>query len=138
MLQLQDLPQIVWQELQSEKQKMSKQLYMQFLWDKVVPALVAKWQKKVNRFGTYITQKFHIQQDNACIHITNEEFQGLMQGIPTPGLEIKLYFQPPNSPDLNVLDLCLFRSMSNEYFKCPGWNTNKLHKKVFKCLLAIQ
>ena len=43
-----------------------------------------------------------------------------------------MYFQPPNSPDLNVLDSRLFWSMNTSYLKSPGMNFNDLYNKVIE------
>ena len=51
-----------------------------------------------------------IQQDNARPHIkpTDEQF---VQAANTLGLQVRLVFQPLNSPDMNVLDLGYFNAI---------------------------
>jgi hypothetical protein len=39
--------------------------------------------------------------------------EGFRQVVAQTDLDIKLLQQPPNSPDLNVLDLCFFRSLQS-------------------------
>ena len=55
-------------------------------------------------------QPIFIQQDNAKTHIDceNQEFHRVAS---QDGFDIHLVSQPPNSPDLNVLNLGLFRSI---------------------------
>ena len=60
------------------------------------------------------------------------EFEILMQQIPSPGLSIKAYFQPPNSPDLNVLDLAVFPAIQAAYYKCPPKKYAELVVQVTK------
>src|SRR5688572_24716288 len=64
-----------------------------------------------------------------------DEFAAEMTCIETPGLEICLYNQPPNSPSLTILDLELFCSMFFHYFTYPAKNRNKLQKKMIKMIL---
>ncbi|XP_022737237.1 uncharacterized protein LOC111290126 [Durio zibethinus] len=65
--------------------------------DKMLPAIGAKWPLSSER-------RIFIQQNNAKphIHIDDEQF---LQAASVDGFDFQLFFQPPNSPDLNVLDL---------------------------------
>ena len=51
-----------------------------------------------------------IQQDNARPHIDSNDPVFLSEAN-TDGFDIRLRYQPPNSPDLNVFDLGLFNSI---------------------------
>jgi len=69
--------------------------------DKVLPAIKEKWPRE------YAHETIYIQQDNAPCHVPldDEEF---CRATCDGGFDIRLTFQPPNSPDLNVLDLGFF------------------------------
>ncbi|KAK9011292.1 hypothetical protein V6N11_044144 [Hibiscus sabdariffa] len=71
--------------------------------DKVLPAIRAKWP-------SYSDKTIFIQQDNAKPHIgvDGEEF---LQPVSVDDFNFHMFFQPPNSPDLNVLDLGYFRAI---------------------------
>ncbi|GAA0160366.1 hypothetical protein LIER_16938 [Lithospermum erythrorhizon] len=68
--------------------------------EKVLPAIKEKWPHYSRNSTIYI------QQDNARPHISpfDDKFCEAAQG---DGFDIQLTCQPPNSPDLNVLDLVL-------------------------------
>jgi hypothetical protein len=70
----------------------------EFLINKVLPAIKAKWPAEERHLPIFI------QQDNAKTHIdvNDPEFVAAAQ---SDGWDIRLTCQPPNSPDLNVLDL---------------------------------
>jgi len=51
-----------------------------------------------------------IQQDNACTHIAIDD-PAFVQAAQADGWDIRLTSQPPNSPDLNVLDLGIFAAI---------------------------
>lgn len=72
------------------------------LLEKLLPAIKEKWPGP--------RRDVIIQQDNAKPHVdvNDPEF---VQAAQEGDWNIKLQFQPPNSPDLNVLDLGYFRSI---------------------------
>ena len=53
-----------------------------------------------------------IQQDNARPHIAADD-TAFLEAASGTGLDIGLFCQPPNSPDLNVLDLGFFNAMQS-------------------------
>ncbi|XP_015165532.1 uncharacterized protein [Solanum tuberosum] len=75
-----------------------------FLIDKVIPSIKEKWP-----IGDS-THPIYIQQDNARTHvkINDDEFR---QVASQDGFDIRLMCQPPNSPDMNVLDLGFFSAI---------------------------
>ena len=92
-------------------ESITKEKVKSCLIEKVIPAIHAKWPQGMR---TII-----IQQDNAKPHIdcNNAEF---MQAASKDGFDIRLICQPPNSPDLNVLDLGFFRSIQDlQHEKAP-------------------
>ncbi|XP_059315736.1 uncharacterized protein LOC132066441 [Lycium ferocissimum] len=74
--------------------------------EKVIPSIKAKWLRED------IGSPIFIQQDNARTHICldDEEFR---QVATQDGFDIRLMCQPPNSPDLNILDLGFFRAIQS-------------------------
>jgi hypothetical protein len=77
-----------------------------FYIDKVLPSVMDVWP--IEDIGIPI----FIQQDNARTHIdiNDEEF---CQAVKESGFDIRLMCQPPNSPELNVLDLGFFRAIQS-------------------------
>mmetsp|Transcript_2380 Transcript_2380/g.3526 ORF Transcript_2380/g.3526 Transcript_2380/m.3526 type:complete len:162 (+) Transcript_2380:558-1043(+) len=72
--------------------------------DKVVPAIKEKWPVG-SRKGEII-----IQQDNAKPHCSIDD-ELIVSECRKDGWNITFRYQPPNSPDLNVLDLGYFNSI---------------------------
>jgi transposase-like protein len=83
--------------------EVNKEVYRGLLVEKVLPAIKKLWPP--NYSG-----KIRIQQDNARPHINNDDAE-LQYAIKRTKLDIELTYQPPNSPDLNVLDLGYFNSI---------------------------
>ncbi|CAH9079650.1 unnamed protein product [Cuscuta europaea] len=81
----------------------TKEVYRECLLRKVLPAIKAKWP--IDASG-----HIFIQQDNTKPHIQPNDSE-FMAAATTEGFNIKLACQPPNSPDLNILDLGFFRSV---------------------------
>lgn len=75
--------------------------------DKVLPAIRAKWPRNwAGKSGNSIYMQF----DNAKPHPSESE---LIDELKKDDFDIKFKFQPPNSPDLNVLDLGFFNSIQS-------------------------
>ncbi|KAF0750291.1 hypothetical protein AaE_006765, partial [Aphanomyces astaci] len=86
----------------------TKQVYRDMLVRNVLPALQAKWI----RAGDVANDRIFIQQDNARPHIAVDDAL-FVQAATEGGWNIKLMCQPPQSPDLNVLDLGFFNSIQS-------------------------
>lgn len=71
-----------------------------FLIEKVLPAIKEKWPSEERGCPIFI------QQDNAKTHIAVDDLDFCC--VAQEGWDIRLMCQPPNSPDLNVLDLGFF------------------------------
>ena len=80
-----------------------------FLITKVLPAIVAKWPREAR--GEIIW----IQQDNARTHIEPND-EAFCHAVRQTGLDIRIFNQPANSPNLNVLDLGFFASYNPRPF----------------------
>ncbi|KAG3200868.1 hypothetical protein PC128_g4254 [Phytophthora cactorum] len=76
-------------------------LHKHYIIEEVIPAIKAKWPASERGRTIYI------QQDNATPHVSVSEPDVVAAGT-SDGWNIRLLFQPPNSPDLNVLDLRFF------------------------------
>ncbi|KAK9742440.1 hypothetical protein RND81_03G173200 [Saponaria officinalis] len=90
----------------------TKEVIRYCLIQKVIPAVKAKWPNGRSKVIV-------IQQDNAKPHIkiNDKEFIAAAQ---SNGFLITLECQPPNSPDLNILDLGFFRPIQKiQYEKAP-------------------
>jgi hypothetical protein len=88
-----------------KNKNMNRELYRTMLMDELIPALLLKWPRNLNR-------KIRIQQDGARAHIRDddEEFAMALEEV---GLNAEIYTQPTNSPDLNILDLGFFRAIQS-------------------------
>ena len=109
----------------------TKALYTEYLLEKVLPAIRERFP--------HTNQPIYIQQDNATSHLKPAEFATLIAGHPENGnWRFVLYFQPPNSPDLNVLDLGFFRTLQGLQFQEPSENTAVLIARVLLCFQQYQ
>ncbi|KAL7093621.1 hypothetical protein ACP275_11G050500 [Erythranthe tilingii] len=88
----------------------NKNVIRSYFIEKVIPAIKQKWPRGDSRCPIFI------QQDNARTHIdhNDEEFH---LAATRDGFDIRLMRQPPNSPDLNVLDLGFFRAIQSIQYK---------------------
>ncbi|KAL4572716.1 hypothetical protein LXL04_019498 [Taraxacum kok-saghyz] len=83
----------------------TKEVTRTWLIEKVLPDIRAKWPQ--SQVGPIF-----IQQDNAKPHIDVNDSE-FLEAASRDGFDIRLTFQPPNSPDLNVLDLGFFRAIQS-------------------------
>ena len=86
--------------------------------DNVLPAIMAEW-----RGGLPAT--IVLQHDNAPAHVNALQGSEWEAACSTHGLNISVHAQPPNSPDLNVLDLGLFRAIQCHQWKREGEKTKE-------------
>ncbi|KAI9071639.1 hypothetical protein K1719_046393 [Acacia pycnantha] len=82
----------------------NKEVCRNFLCNLVLPAIKAKWPRDT------IGESIIIQQDNATCHV-NDNDEELRRAACESGFDIHVLSQPPNSPDLNVLDLGYFNAI---------------------------
>ncbi|XP_045831165.1 uncharacterized protein LOC123922494 [Trifolium pratense] len=84
----------------------TKEVSRNFLINKILPAIKEKWPRDS------IRETIYIQQDNAPCHVPiNDPL--FCRAAAEGGFDIRLICQPPNSPDLNVLDLGLFSAIQS-------------------------
>ena len=119
--------------LEWKEMKVTKEVYRQFLHEKLVPAIKERFPRREG-------QTIYIQQDNARPHIQPEEFSTKLLQQDGANLDdeerqwdLQLYFQPPNSPDLNVLDLGFFRSLQSMQFHVPSKDIEEMMARVRIC-----
>ncbi|ETW02055.1 hypothetical protein H310_05669 [Aphanomyces invadans] len=83
-------------------------VYRNYLVERVLPAIKRQWVwDNDDTDGT-----IYIEQDNARPHISVDDADFVQAAI-ADGWKIKLTCQPPQSPDLNVLDLGFFNSIQS-------------------------
>ncbi|KAK8636943.1 hypothetical protein V6N13_064376 [Hibiscus sabdariffa] len=83
----------------------NKRARLQFCLSMLELAIRAKWPSSSDK-------RIFIQKDNAKPHIDIDDEQ-FLQAASLDGFNFQLFFQPPNSPDLNVLDLGYFRAIQS-------------------------
>ena len=88
----------------------------------VLPTIRAKWPQGLSKH-------IYIQQDNAKPHITHYDKEFLEEAM-KDGFHIQLVQQPPNSPDMNVLDLGFFRSIQALQYQKVAYNVTQLLRAV--------
>ena len=92
--------------LELKSLKVTRDVMRLYMCEKLIPAIHDLWPDEDEEWTIFI------QQDNATPHLkpSDEVFR---RAVEQTGLDIKLIQQPPNSPDLNILDLCFFRSLQS-------------------------
>ncbi|XP_023760264.1 uncharacterized protein LOC111908693 [Lactuca sativa] len=83
----------------------NKEITKSWLIEKVLSDIRAKWPRGH-------TGPIFIQQDNVKPHVDVNDSE-FLEAASRDGFDIRLCFQPPNSPDLNVLDLGFFRAIQS-------------------------
>jgi len=103
----------------------TKDVSRDYIVNKVLPAIKEKWPAEEH--GTPV----FIQQDNAKTHIAvNDPI--FCAAASADGFDIRLMCQPPNSPDLNILDLGFFCSLQADFQKSSPNNVADIVAKVEK------
>lgn len=103
-------------------QNVNQVVIRKMLIEKVIPDIIAKWP-------TQLSKEVYLQQDNARPHIDGSDTQ-FQAAATTNGFNIKLVFQPPQSPDLNVLDLGLFNGFQSIQYQSFPKNLDELIERV--------
>jgi hypothetical protein len=83
-------------------------------------------------FREHWKDTFKIQMDNAPGHTGHHNLDRLDDYLDERGFDIEFSMQPPNSPDLNLCDLTLFRSLDSQiaYMKDNAHNMMQLMEVV--------
>nr|CCA28033.1 transposon protein putative [Albugo laibachii Nc14] len=101
------------------REVVNRDVYPQLLIDCVIPAIKMKWPAR-DRHNT-----IYIQQDNAKPHVFPDD-EAVVSAGQSDGRDIRLRFQPPNSPDCNVLDLGYFRAIRSLQYEQEIYGTDDL------------
>ncbi|KAL7098802.1 hypothetical protein ACP275_09G041400 [Erythranthe tilingii] len=91
----------------------------------VIPTIKEKWPREDSRYPIFI------QQDNARTHIPQDDIE-FCQVEKEDGFDIRLMCQPPNSPELNVLDLGFFNAIQSLQYKETPQNVDELINAVVR------
>ncbi|ETV83344.1 hypothetical protein H257_04095 [Aphanomyces astaci] len=83
----------------------TQDIYRKMLIDNVIPAIKAKWPRNSSRCIT-------IQQDNARPHVPPLDAR-IVEACHSDRWDMSVVYQPPNHPDMNVLDLGFFRAIQS-------------------------
>ncbi|KAH9114660.1 hypothetical protein AeMF1_011275 [Aphanomyces euteiches] len=95
--------------LETQSINVNKSVYEEFILTKLLPAIKERWPQE--------GQRLVIQHDNASPH---GEFPQDLLSRHLPQFDVEVRCQPPNSPDLNVLDLGYFNAIQSlQYTKSP-------------------
>ncbi|MCP4504234.1 MAG: hypothetical protein GY822_30295 [Deltaproteobacteria bacterium] len=104
--------------METKPQLVTRNVIRDMLIGKVLPAIVEKWPESMRY------HPLQIQQDNARPHIAAND-KDWVDAVAATGMDVQLVNQPPNSPDLNVLDLGLFSAIqARQYKKIPSASMN--------------
>lgn len=90
-----------------------------YLTQKMLRDIREKWPRE------NIDKPIIIQQDNAKTHVDPKDVE-FCQAAQHDGFDIGLMYQPPNSPDMNVLDLGIFRALQSLRYKRVSRTINYL------------
>ena len=101
----------------------TKDSYREMIIHRVIPAIELQWPQ------AYRNATIFLQHDNASSHFGNDDVL-FQQRCAQSKLDMKIYFQPPNSPDLNVLDLGFFASLQAMVTKSKTRNKQLLIQAV--------
>ncbi|KAL7142023.1 hypothetical protein ABFS83_08G094600 [Erythranthe nasuta] len=103
----------------------NKDVVRSYLIEKVLPSIKEKWPRED------VGRPIFIQQDNARTHINRNDEQ-FRRAASQDGFDIRLMSQPPNSPDLNILDLGFFCAIQSLQTKKPVKTVDELIVVVVK------
>ena len=93
--------------LVSKNKAVTKEVYHELLISKLLPAIVEKWPQTDR-----LSRKILIQQDGAKSHISADDHE-FKEVLIDQNINVELYTQAANSPDVNLLDLGFFRAIQS-------------------------
>ena len=100
----------------------NKEVYKKMFLENVIPAIKSKWPD-----GNRI---IIIQHDNASPPGSVMNDNDIDEALKGDGFDISIQYQPPNSPDLNVLDLSYFNSIQSLAWISESPSLEKLVENV--------
>jgi hypothetical protein len=94
--------------LETKCVNVTKEVYGDMIINKVLPMVKEKWPAGASKV-------IFLQHDNASCHFKKDwpQWMEACEAAAVDGWEFKLTGQPPNSPDLNILDLGFFRALQS-------------------------
>lgn len=109
--------------LVTKTMKVCRDTMRSYMITKLLPAIKAKWPREA------ANKTIWIQQDNAPSHVlpNDEQFAAAVREM---GLDIRIMNQPPNSPDMNCLDLGFFASLQSMTQRRISRNIDELIQNV--------
>jgi hypothetical protein len=90
--------------METKEGRVNKETYRTMLMEKLLLAIRTRWP------WAGANERVLVQQDNAPAHISPEDPQFTASAL-QQDLDVQLRCQPPNSPDLNCLNLSLFTAI---------------------------
>ena len=103
----------------------TKEVYRELLISKLIPAILENWPRRDRMLRTIF-----IQQDSAKHHICEDDKE-FNNALMEQDIDAKLYMQTLNSPDVNLLDLGVFRAIQSFNDALPK-NEEELIQSVTK------
>ncbi|KAG6945871.1 hypothetical protein JG687_00017040 [Phytophthora cactorum] len=97
---------------------MTSDEYAKMLINKVFPAIQGVWPGCKRRY-------IRVQHDNASQHAAAAR-PIVLQTAKEVGWDIRMEFQPPKSPDMNILDLGIFNSIQSMQYRQPTHDVDGL------------
>jgi hypothetical protein len=110
-------------------ESVNKEVTKRFLIEKVFPAIRESWPRRLASNPECGSIEVFVQQDNARPHPAVDDPELLAEGD-QGGMRIRMTCQPPNSPDLNVLDLGFFRAIQSLQYQHAPRNVDELISAV--------
>ena len=104
--------------------KVDRQTMRTYMIDKLIPEIQARWPREARH------EIIWIQQDNAPSHVLVDDAV-FAAAVARTGLDIRLMNQPPNSPDMNCLDLGFFASLQSLTDRTTSRNMDELIQNVY-------
>ncbi|VFQ66118.1 unnamed protein product [Cuscuta campestris] len=101
-----------------------------------IPNIPLSQRTTIRSLAAALDRSIVLQQDNARPHISGTK-QDFMTAGNANGFNITLSNQPPNSPDLNILDLGFFRAIQSLKEKCAPKNVAELVEAVRGAYAAL-
>lgn len=105
--------------------KLTRELYSNMVQDLVLPAIK-------ERFPCHAHDVILLQQDNAPAHSLQND-AAIQAKIESLDINVKLFNQPANSPDLNINDLGFFAALQTKQLKTPTTTPTQLIAAVATC-----
>ena len=85
----------------------TKEVYQDLLISKLLSTIMEKWPRRDR-----LSRKIFIQQDGVKNHISEDD-KVFKDALMEKGINTKLYMQAADSPDVNLLDLRIFRAIQS-------------------------